>query len=67
MMRPAARDWSLVSQALAGRLTVEEEQIVALLANGKTQAEIALQLHQHRSRIWRKVRSITSRLRSDVP
>jgi DNA-binding CsgD family transcriptional regulator len=54
-------DWQSAKHNL-GQLTDEEQRILDLLADGKSQAEIAKALGQHRSKIWRRVRSLRKRV-----
>ncbi|MBK9114538.1 MAG: helix-turn-helix domain-containing protein [Betaproteobacteria bacterium] len=45
-------------------LSNEERKIAELIAQGKTQAEIAGQLGLHRSAVWRRVKAIAARRRT---
>jgi DNA-binding CsgD family transcriptional regulator len=56
-------DWAIAKGKLT-TLTDEEKVIVDMLADQKTQPEIAKALGQHRSMIWRKIRKIKARLLS---
>jgi IS30 family transposase len=58
-------NWSDAKMQL-GSLTDEEQRIVDLLTQRKTQPEIAEALGQHRSRIWRKIRRLKTRLRQST-
>lgn len=56
-----AIDWSSVKNRLSS-LSDEDQRIVDMLAERRTQPEIAQALGQHRSMIWRKVQRIKAKL-----
>jgi DNA-binding CsgD family transcriptional regulator len=47
-----------------GLLSDEERRIVDMLVANKTQAEIAKALGQHRSKVWRKIKKLRTKLPS---
>lgn len=60
-----ATNWA-VAKAKLGPLSDEEQRIIDMLAADKTQAEIAAELGQHRSMVWRKVRKLRVKLPSNA-
>ena len=54
--------WADARRQLQGRLSDEEDQIVALLAEGKTQRDIGARLDLHRSAVWRRVNKLKKRI-----
>jgi uncharacterized membrane protein len=54
-------DWSQARTRLVS-LTEEDQKIVDMLVDRKTQPEIAQALGQHRSMVWRKVQRLKKRL-----
>lgn len=56
-----ARQWLSIIEV--DRLTEEERRIVSLLADGKTQPEIAAILGLHRSAVWRRIAKLRKRTR----
>jgi DNA-directed RNA polymerase specialized sigma24 family protein len=53
-----AEDWVSLRQELQGRLSAEEDRLLQLLVEGKTQPEAGTALGLHRSAVWRRVRKL---------
>jgi DNA-binding CsgD family transcriptional regulator len=56
----AKSDWQAILEGSL-HLSAEERAIIALLAQGKSQAQVGVQLGMHRSVVWRKARQIAER------
>lgn len=59
-----ASEWRALLDAVGTVLSDEERKIAESLAQGKTQAAIAVQLGLHRSAVWRRVKAIAARRRT---
>jgi len=60
-MGEKSAEWSRIQGTLSGRLSEEEQRIVAALVEGKSLPDIGRMLGQHRSMIWRKAQNIRAR------
>jgi DNA-binding CsgD family transcriptional regulator len=59
-----ASEWRALLDAASNELSDEEKKITESLAQGKTQAAIAVQLGLHRSAVWRRAKAIAARRRT---
>lgn len=54
--------WKDSAHRLGESVSTEEKRMLQLLADGRTQAQIAKELGLHRSAVWRRVKKLRNRL-----
>jgi DNA-binding CsgD family transcriptional regulator len=51
-------NWQRLGPTELAQLTPEQRKLVAMLADGKTQPQIAQALQMHRSAVWRRIKKL---------
>lgn len=54
-------EWQALIEVSSNQLSPEERSIAVMLAQGKTQAAVAVQLGLHRSAVWRRAKAMAKR------